>query len=355
MAEMRLLERTLSQNVSWNRARIKLLARLLVALVQVKTVNLAQLASVLESRALIESNYKRLQRFLRHFELPFAELALLLTRLLDIPRPWVVTLDRTEWHCAQARINLLVMGVAYKGAAIPILWTVLPKAGSTSFVERRALVDQFICLFGRESISYLCADREFHGKQWYQYLGECRVKFCLRVRSDTPMTSARGPVVKTKNLFRQQKVGIRLDLERERVVWGQRVRVSGLRLTGGELLVVVSSPEVADPLAAYTKRWEIETLFGCLKTRGFCLEATRVSDAERLKKLMALLALSFCWAIKAGEWVSGQRPLKYKTHKRLARSLFRTGLDSLRRVVCNLHCLTQKVMWRELIHLLSCT
>jgi Transposase DDE domain len=266
-----------------------------------------------------------------------------------------VTLDRTAWQCRQARINLLVIGLAYKGAAIPILWTVLPKAGCTSFAERRALLDQFIALFGTESICYLCADREFHAKPWYQYLGERKVQFCLRVRSDTPMTSARGRVVKTRNLFRQQKKGIRLDLEREREVWGQRVKVSGVRLMGGDLLVVVCSPEVADPLAAYSKRWEIETLFGSLKTRGFCLEAIRVSEPERLKKMMALLALSFCWAIKAGEWVAEQRPLKYKRDGRLARSLFRTGLDSLRRVVCNLHCRMQKAVWRELIHLLSCT
>jgi hypothetical protein len=92
-----------------------------IYLIQVKTINLAQLASVLEGSAMIESNYKRLQRFLRHFELPYAELALLLTRLLGISKPWVLTLDRTKWQCRQARINLLVIGLAYKGAAIPIL------------------------------------------------------------------------------------------------------------------------------------------------------------------------------------------------------------------------------------------
>jgi IS4 transposase len=59
--------------------------------------------------------------------------------------------------------------------------------------------------------------------------------------------------------------------------------------------------ELGDLFEAYRQRWEIETLFGCLKTRGFCLEATRVSEPERLKKMMALLALSFCWAIKVGE------------------------------------------------------
>jgi hypothetical protein len=35
-----------------------------------------------------------------------------------------------------------------------------------------------------------------------------------------------------------------------------------------------------------TLRWEIETLFGCLKGRGFNLEETRVVDYLRIKKLL---------------------------------------------------------------------
>ncbi len=61
------LEQILSENLSWNRARIKFLARFLVALFQVQTVNLAKLACVFAGRAQIASNYKKLQRFLRFF------------------------------------------------------------------------------------------------------------------------------------------------------------------------------------------------------------------------------------------------------------------------------------------------
>lgn len=42
-------------------------------------------------------------------------------------------------------------------------------------------------------------------------------------------------------------------------------------------------------------------MFGCLKSRGFCLEETHVTDAERLRKLVALLALAFCRAHAVGE------------------------------------------------------
>ena len=33
-------------------------------------------------------------------------------------------------------------------------------------------------------------------------------------------------------------------------------------------------------------RWQIETLFGCLKTRGFNFEDTHLRDASRLSKMM---------------------------------------------------------------------
>jgi hypothetical protein len=46
-------------------------------------------------------------------------------------------------------------------------------------------------------------------------------------------------------------------------------------------------------IAEYAVRWEIETLFGCLKSRGFRMEQTHLTDAERLRKLVALFALVF--------------------------------------------------------------
>ena len=51
-----LLEQILAENLSWNRARIKFLARFLVALFQVQTVNLAKIAGVFAGKAKIASN-----------------------------------------------------------------------------------------------------------------------------------------------------------------------------------------------------------------------------------------------------------------------------------------------------------
>jgi hypothetical protein len=355
MADLRLLERTLGQTVTWNKARIKLLARLLVALLQVRTVNLAQLASALQTGALVASNYKRLQRFFAQFALPQDELALVLPQLLGVERPWVLTLDRTEWHFAKLELNVLVLAIAHRGVAIPLLWLILPKGGCTSFEQRRELVERFIALFGLSSIRYITADREFHGRRWYQYLGARGIRFCLRLRRDTPVTEVGGWTRPLHRALWAQRQGVQVTWGKPRRIWGQVVKVTSVRLRADQWLVVVGSPELGDLLEAYGVRWQIETLFGCLKSRGFDLEATHLTQPERLARLLAVLALAFAWAIAAGEWVCERRPLTIQAHKRLTKSLFRTGLDALRQVLCNFGGTNHLFTWRQAVRFLSCT
>jgi hypothetical protein len=47
--------------------------------------------------------------------------------------------------------------------------------------------------------------------------------------------------------------------------------------------------------------------------------------------------------------------LKFKTHGRKARSIFRYGFDHLRRILCNLQSPAQQIAFRQVIQLLSCT
>ena len=355
MADIRRLERTLAQNVAWNRARINFVAKFLVALIQVRSVNLAEVASVFAGGALKESHYKRIQRFLRSFELPYAEVAAFALRLLGVPRPWALTLDRTDWYLGQTPLNILALGVVHQGTAFPLLWVVLPKKGCSSTAERIALIDEFGHLFGFSAVAYLCADREFIGKDWFRYLRRKGIPCRIRIRANTQVTNGRGQRVAARRLFRHCRVGHSEALRGARLIWGERWYVTGMRLPRGEYVLVVAERETADALADYAKRWEVETLFGCLKTRGFCLEATHVTDPARLRKLLALVALAFCWAHVTGEWLSAHKPLPVKKHGRLAVSIFRHGLDHLRRILCNQLCKAERVALRRVIKLLSCT
>lgn len=355
MADIRLLERTLSHNVAWNRARINFLARFIIALIEVRTVNLSEIASVFWGRAKRESHYKRVQRFFRFFEMPYAQVARFVVRLLGVPAPWVITMDRTDWYLGETPLNVMVIGIAYRGVAFPLLWTILEKKGCSDQAERINLVKEFGRIFGYGAIAYLCADREFIGTDWFAWLRSQEVDFRIRVRENTKVINGRGQKVSIHRLFRSLRIGEPLVLEHARPIWGLPLFVSGLRLSSGEYVIVVAPRFTVSALSDYARRWEIETLFSCLKSRGFRLEETHLVHPERLKKLVALLAFAFCWAHIIGEWLTQQKPLKIKKHGRPARSIFRHGFDHLRRILCNLLRATHQVAFRQVIKLLSCT
>ena len=93
----------------------------------------------------------------------------------------------------------------------------------------------------------------------------------------------------------------------------------------------------ASAIRDYALRWEIETLFSCLKGRGFNLENnTRLTDPRRVKKLIAVLAIGFCWCYLTGEWQHDQKSDKIKKHGRLSVSLFRYGLDYVQMAILRL-------------------
>ena len=98
-----------------------------------------------------------------------------------------------------------------------------------------------------------------------------------------------------------------------RPVWGSFVYLSALRLDGGDFLSIASSsaPQ-AEAIDAYADRWQVETLFGCLKSRGFNFEDTHLTDPERLAKLMGLLALAFAWTYRTGQLLHEQNPILFK-------------------------------------------
>src|SRR5262245_63635858 len=106
MTDIRSLEQTLLDNLPWNKARIKFVARFLLALYAMRTVNLSILATAFSGHAKEESNYKRLQRFMREFEMPYAQLALFIVKFIGVPGPYTLSFDRTDLKFGSVCLNI---------------------------------------------------------------------------------------------------------------------------------------------------------------------------------------------------------------------------------------------------------
>lgn len=221
------------------------------------------------SPARIESNYKRLQRFLRQFELPYAQVAELVVRMLGLPGPYALALDRTNWKVGAIDLNILMLSIVYRGVGVPVVWLVLPKADNSATTERITVVEIFLNLFGAQNIACLLGDREFVGREWFRFLKRHRIKFQMRLKKDTLVCHARGQLVPAWKLFCRTRINCPLVIPAARRMWGMELYLSGCRLKNGEYLILVSGEFGEEPQAQYSMRWGIETLFGALKARGF--------------------------------------------------------------------------------------
>ncbi|MEO1095705.1 MAG: IS4 family transposase, partial [Cyanobacteria bacterium J06638_28] len=319
--------------MSWHGARLTFLSLFLVALFRVETVNLEKLASVFANRAQSASNHKWLARFLRKFVIDYDEIAQAVARWSQIPEPWTLSLDRTNGSFGTVNFNILMLGIVHEGIALPVMWTMLDKRGNSNSDERMDLLERFQRVFPNAQIHCLTGGREFVGRDWCSFLlVPDAMPFRLRLRHSDRISSCSGKHrQKGERVFANLKVGEQRCLSGKRWVWGCRVDIVATRLEDGERLILATGHRPPTALADYRLRWGIETLFAALKTRGFNLESTHFCHAERLNKLIALLALAFCWAMLTGRWQHQQHPIPLKAHGRRAKSLFRYGCDFLRR------------------------
>ena len=209
------------------------------------------------------------------------------------------------------------------------------KGGNSNTKQRIYIVQKFIDQFGKDCIAGLLADREFIGNDWFKWLINEHISFVIRIKNNLLTTNSRGKTVPIKELFRGMKPTEERILYNKRTLMGQEVYISGLKLPGGEVLIIATDMAPGFAIKTYALRWEIETLFSCLKGRGFNFEDTHVINQERIKKLLALLAIAFCWAHKTGEWRHEQKKIKMKTHGRPEVSIFRYGLDYINDILTN--------------------
>jgi Transposase DDE domain len=349
------LRKALQPHLGWNKARVSFLALFLLSLLKVKTVNLSELSLGFSGLALPASNYKRLQRFFRGFDLDYTVIARAVVAWMKIPQPWVLSLDRTTWEFGCHIYNILTIGVVHEGVALPLLWWMLDKKGNSNSDERMRFIEELLKLFPEAQIKCLCADREFIGQAWLRYLLlEPSMPFRLRIRA-TDKIERNGILLASKVVFAHLQVGQSQKLSGSCRVWGYSVAVEALRLEDGSLLVVIGSPDAAEGLLCdYALRWGIETLFGIFKTRGFCLESTHFTDPKRLRKLFALLTLALCWSMHTGIMLHQFQPMVLKKHGRRAKSLFRLGFDYIRQLVLNPSPMNDD-NFRLSLQFLSCT
>ena len=338
MKQISELKCILSEYLPWNKARLDCFTRMLLALFVTRTVNLSEMAVAMISRTEISSRYKRLQRFFRYFQIDYDLIAQFIFNLFFSGKQIYLTIDRTNWFWGKAKINILTLAIAYEGVAIPIFWCLLNKAGNATAVEHRAMLVRFIRIIGKDCIAGFLGDREFASAKIFAFCNDEHIPFYIRIKEGSLVKVKNKKLFKAKCLFAQLNLSERLEFQMVVSVYGQTVYLAGSRSNRGELMIIATNQNLSNAVAIYLRRWEIECLFACLKGRGFRFEETHLVDRARIKKMMALLAIGFCWAHQTGEWRAHNKPIRMCKHHdnlRPQNSYLRYGLDYIREIIIN--------------------
>ena len=130
------------------------------------------------------------------------------------------------------------------------------------------------------------------------------------------------------------------------------LRVCAVRDTHGHLLYVATLEHGQHALEAYSRRWTIECLFKFWKGSGFDLEEAHLTHPDRLSTFLALVTLTSVWAWRVGAAEHERAPGSVLAHRRLALSIVRYGLNTVKAALTNVLWTPTETLF--ICHFLAC-
>lgn len=345
------LESALQSSIKGTRHAIKLIAQFVSALLKVRSTNLVKIANAVETEVEADSVYRQIQRFLKNEN----QVSIDYLKLLKLEGKLKILIDRTEWKFGEQWVNILSLSVAYKQVAIPVMCEVLSRKGNAKASEHIGIIQQLVAELGVDRIERIYADREFGSEELFKYLIGERIDFHIRLKSNH-LTHGKS----FKRVWRAAAERVKWRGKVQTEVFGLPVYVSCVKYQKDgktEYLIVASWQPNKYAIEEYKVRWQIETMFGCLKSRGFNFEETHLTMPGKIAKLMMLLGLGLCLAMLMGELqvaILGKVRMRLKKNQRMAKSLFRIGLDALQNVLFNRNKPKKDRQLQLFIQLLSC-
>lgn len=110
--------------------------------------------------------------------------------------------------------------------------------------------------------------------------------------------------------------------------------LAGARLKNSEgepelqILVCFNRPEEA--VATYKDRWQIETLFRAMKSSGFNIEDTHMTEIDRIERLVAVVCVALVWAYLVGDHKDlSIKKIRILKHGHRAKSIVKYGLEEI--------------------------
>ena len=306
---------------------------LIIGIYQSRSVTLSRVAGKIPGTAKLLSTTRRL------------------SRLLDNPairvREWYEPIAR-QWLEAQFRHlgeihlivdgskigfghQLLIVSLAYRKRAIPIVWTwVKHVKGHSGASKQLALLAYVRKLLPAGAAVFLVGDREFGSVAFLRQLDQWHWFYALRQKADTCVWFSEQIGWKEFGTYLQkpgQSFWLGMGYLTVKEIYPVNLLVHWKVGEKEPWCLATNLPDLGMVLRFYARRMWIEEMFGDFKKHGFDLESTMLRHFLRLSRLTLAVALLYVWLISVGSRTirAGLRHLVDRADRRDL-SIFQIGL-----------------------------
>jgi hypothetical protein len=204
----------------------------------------------------------------------------------------------------------LMVSLRVGDRAIPVVWTVQQVKGNIGFSSQQPLLKAVLAMLPKESDVLLAADR-FYGTSsligWCQRHGwhyRIRLKGNLVLQHEGgQITTGEAAAAKMTSLlhatFNETKVTTHIGILHEPghpEPW----------------IIAMDSTPTRGRVLDYGMRWGIEPMFSDFKSRGFGITQTHLQHADRIERLILVLAVALFWAVSTGRAVAEKPSARLK-------------------------------------------
>jgi hypothetical protein len=285
------------------------LALLVATMLDVRSANLMDLAAGLPRQAdRTDMRYQWITRLLGNplvvsdeIMEPFSREVL--ERAAATGEPLTLILDQSKMS---DRHQVLMLALRWGERALPLAWRVEETDGAIGFDTQQALLEAVARWLPDEASVRLMGDR-FYGTA--DLIGWCQGRgwdYRLRLKGNLAVFDATGKT--TTGQCAKDRVYYLEDVE----LTARRARTHiGIIQDPGHaepwIIAMSEKPGYLRTLE-YAARWGIEPMFSDFKSRGFGIEDTQLRYADRLDRLILVMALALYVAVSTGQWDAVHHP-----------------------------------------------
>lgn len=217
----------------------------------------------------------------------------------------LLSLDQTDLG---DRMAVLMVSVRVGDRALPLAWLAEMGSANIGFEGQRQVLDRVRRWLPVGAPVLLAADRFYPSVDLFDWLHTHGWSYRLRLKGNLLADPGDDDELTTGELAQG------VD---ERYLPGVRLFASGVSTNLGILheaghpepwIIAMDCPPTRAAVLDYGARWGIEPMFSDFKGRGFELEDSQLEHADRLERLILIMALAMYWCVAIGREDALKRP-----------------------------------------------